>query len=74
MSRAVVGPSAIAGLTSIGGGAFTLAQSSRTSAAKDDVANAIMTNTAAAPVQRKSVRMFTIVLSLDLSNLDRVLD
>jgi hypothetical protein len=33
-----------------------------------------MTNTAAAPVQRKSVRMFTIVLSLDLSNLDRVLD
>jgi hypothetical protein len=60
-----VGPSAIAGLTSIGGGAFTFAQSSRTSAAKDDVAYAILTITAAAAAQRKKVRMFTIVLSLD---------
>ena len=42
MSRAVVEPSSVTGLSSGRGGGFTVSQSSRISAAEDDAANAIM--------------------------------
>jgi hypothetical protein len=58
----------VTGLSSTGGGALTLAQSSRISAPKDEAANAIRMARAAAAVPRNKVRKFNIVLSLDLSN------
>src|SRR5258708_7445863 len=66
MSRAVVEPSSVTGLSSGGGGAFAVAQSSRMSAAEDDAANAIMIVIAAAAAPRNRVRIFNIVLSLNL--------
>src|SRR5580700_11920525 len=65
MSRAVVEPSTVIGLSSGGGGAFAVAQSSRISAANDAVPNAIMIASAAAIAPRKRIRMFNILLSLD---------
>src|ERR1700674_1897248 len=53
MSRAVVEPSSVTGLSSGFGGSFTVAQSSRTSAAEDDAANAIRRTPAATAAQRK---------------------
>src|SRR6266851_5722722 len=74
MSRAVVEPSSVTGLSSGGGGAFAVAQSSRISEAKDDAANAIMIVIAAVAAPRNRVRIFNIVLSLDLSNTGRLTD
>src|ERR1700680_2750848 len=68
MSRAVVEPSSVTGLSSGGGGAFAVAQSSRISAAKDDVANAIMIATAATAAPRNTVRGFNILPSLGLNH------
>src|ERR1700692_4955096 len=52
MSKAVVEPSSVTGLSSTGGGAFAVAQSSRISAAKDEAPKAIMIATAAAAALR----------------------
>src|ERR1700674_600816 len=67
MSRAVVEASTVTGLSSGGGGAFAVAQSSRISVAKDDAANARTIVTAAAAAPRNRVRMFNIVPSLNLN-------
>src|ERR1700688_3516841 len=68
MSSAVVGPSTVGGLSSMGGGAFAVAQSSRMSAAADEAANAIMTVTVAVIAPRNKFLIFSIVLSLDRSD------
>src|SRR6202045_230529 len=64
MSRAVVEPSSVTGLSSGGGGAFAVAQSSRISVAKDVAANAIMIVTTAAAAPRNRVLTLNILPSL----------
>src|ERR1700674_5687903 len=63
MSKAVVEPSTVTALTSGRGGGFTVAQSSRISAAEDDTANTIMSAPAATAAPRNRVRMSNIVPS-----------
>src|ERR1700726_507248 len=66
MSRAVVEPSRVTGLSSGSGGGFTAAQSSRISAAAVEAANAMMIAPATAAALRNKVRIFNMGLSLDL--------